>query len=94
MLARFLWIAVLVFCLFGVTLVSAQTPADAGSVRDAQMKADFDLVDKIGSRNAYRIFIETYRSGDLVETARKRMEKPGEAPERGGDQQDRPRIKM
>jgi hypothetical protein len=57
--------AVLVLC--GPT-----RPATADDV-----KADFELVDKIGSRKAYEVFLSVHRTGPYADLARERLQAMG-----------------
>ncbi|MDO9561681.1 MAG: caspase family protein [Bradyrhizobium sp.] len=57
-------------------------PAPAGA-QDAPMidvKADFELVQKIGSRRAWEVFLGTHPSGFYADLARAQMEKANQAP--------------
>lgn len=95
MLARFIWIAVFTVCFFGITVVSAQSPDTNQAARNAQMQADFEFVDKIGSPKAYQAFIDTYRSGDLVEAARQRRDASSSGrPDSGDREPPQKRIRM
>jgi uncharacterized caspase-like protein len=47
---------------------------------EADQKSDYELVDKINTRKAWRVFVETYKSGLYVDLARARLNAFDEVP--------------
>ncbi len=61
-----------------ISLVPA--PAVAQDVPASDVKADYELVQKIGSRRAWEVFLGTHPTGFYADLARAQMEKPSPAP--------------
>jgi hypothetical protein len=49
-----------------------------------QAREDFELVDKIGSRKAYEVFLGTHRQGPYADLARQRLQAMPKAPDSEG----------
>jgi uncharacterized caspase-like protein len=65
----------------GYTLALVQGPErDPPSGNSNEARADFELVEKIGTRRALEVFLKTYPSGLYADLARAKLEKLGPAP--------------
>jgi outer membrane protein assembly factor BamD (BamD/ComL family) len=64
----------------GDTISIVPAPAQPKQPNLADMKADYDLVEKIGTRKAWEVFLGTYKTGFYADIAREQLNKLGPAP--------------
>jgi hypothetical protein len=59
----------------GLCCALQQAGAQTEPQSEDLVKKDFEIVEKIGSRRAYEIFLEAHRSGPYADLARERLNK-------------------
>jgi hypothetical protein len=57
-----------------IAALSACSCPQQAAAQTAREKADFDLIQSIGSRKAYEAFLSTYPNGHYADIARKRIQ--------------------